>query len=579
MKKIISTILVAVMLFGIGVSLMSCGAPEDDGAQISVYLGEEIYDFDPTDYYVSSNAEQIMSLIFEPLFSVDSKGNLKCAAAKSYKIDEEKREIVIEIRESYWTDDVRVKAEDFVYAWRNILVEPNNANPAAALLYDIENAVEIKSGATNKLYDLGVEASGIYELTITYREGADCQQLLRNLASVATAPVREDVVANSNSYWTKRVSSIVTNGPFKIEVLEYGTGDFTLARNLGYHQKSTAVNYTDNVNPGALVSFFTPDGETMALTYDDIANKTVFFMSEAPLSERAEHKDDATVVDDLSTYTYVFNTENPLFAIKEVRQALSAALDREAIVEAISFAKPATGFLPDCVAGSVYGKDITNRLQSQKTAEQLLAGVDFSGISKSFTLTVNDDEQSVAIASLAKAAWEKLGFNVTINKVSSITTRILDSQSSEYIDIQDSAIQAIIKDASYGVRNFDVVAVDWQMYSNDAFVALSAFTSHMNGNGLLQGVNRGNVSGWWSIDYDHYIDLAYSASTEEERKAALAAAEAVLLDSCPVIPVVYNQTFAFVSDDLSKIGFDFFGNFSFTEAVQKDYKQYLKEED
>ena len=101
----------------------------------------------------------------------------------------------------------------------------------------------------------------------------------------------------------------------------------------------------------------------------------------------------------------------------------------------------------------------------------------------------------------------------------------------------------------------------------------------MNGNGLLQGVNRGNVSGWWSIDYDHYIDLAYSASTEEERKTALAAAEAVLLDSCPVIPVVYNQTFAFVSDDLSKIGFDFFGNFSFTEAVQKDYKQYLKEED
>ena len=65
MKKIVSLLLTLVMLVGVTSVLGSCGAPKDPGAQISVYLGDEIYDFDPTDYYVDSNAQQVMSLIFD----------------------------------------------------------------------------------------------------------------------------------------------------------------------------------------------------------------------------------------------------------------------------------------------------------------------------------------------------------------------------------------------------------------------------------------------------------------------------------------------------------------------------------
>jgi len=579
MKRIVSILLVFVMLFGAALSITSCSAPKDDGAEISVYLGDEVFDFDPTDYYVDRNAEQLMSLLFEPLFTLNEKGEIKCAAAKEYKVDKESRQIVITLRETYWSDEVRVKAEDFVYAWRNILIEPDNANPAAALLYDIENAAEIKSGAINTLYDLGVDATGVYEITITYREGGDYKQLLKNLASIATAPVREDVVSAARPYWTKQLPTITTNGPFRIEEIERGTGDFTLSRNLGYHQKSSAKYYTDHVTPGALVSFFAPDGKKLELSYQDIVDSVVFYMGNASLADRAEYKDEAVVADDLSTYTYVFNTENPLFAIKEVRQALSIALDREAMVEAVTFAKAATGFLPDPVAKSVYGKNITNRLEATKAASELLKNVDFTGISKSFTLTINDDEASVAIAALAKAAWEKLGFSVTVKKVSSTVTSVLDSASSEYIDIEDSTIQMLIKDASYGIRNFDVIAVDWQMYSTDAFVPLAAFTRALNGNGIFKGENRLNISGWWSAEYDDYIYAAYNAENAEERKAALAEAEKILLENCPVIPVLYNQSFAFIHDDVSKVTVDAFGNFSFTKAVQKNYEQYLKDDE
>ena len=88
MKKIFSLVLVLSLLLSSALVLTSCGAPENEGAQIPVYLGEPIYDFDPTDYYVDSNADQLMSLLYEPLFTLTEKGKLKKAAADKYEVNE-----------------------------------------------------------------------------------------------------------------------------------------------------------------------------------------------------------------------------------------------------------------------------------------------------------------------------------------------------------------------------------------------------------------------------------------------------------------------------------------------------------
>ena len=48
MKRILSMLLVVIMLFGTLCVLTACGEPKDDGAEISVYLGDEVFDFDPT---------------------------------------------------------------------------------------------------------------------------------------------------------------------------------------------------------------------------------------------------------------------------------------------------------------------------------------------------------------------------------------------------------------------------------------------------------------------------------------------------------------------------------------------------
>ena len=130
MKKTLSLLLVFVMLFGVLATFTGCGAPKNDGAEINVYLGAQVFDFDPSDYYVSANAEQILSLIYEPLFTVNKNGKLKMAAAKDYEVDKEKREITITLRESYWSDNLEVKAADFVFAWCERILNTSTPNPA-----------------------------------------------------------------------------------------------------------------------------------------------------------------------------------------------------------------------------------------------------------------------------------------------------------------------------------------------------------------------------------------------------------------------------------------------------------------
>lgn len=584
MRKIISAILVVVMMTLAMTALVSCGGSDDAGAQIAVYLGDEVYDFDPTDYYVSDNAAELMSLLFEPLFRLTDSGKLENAAASGYTVNKEDRTIEITLKESYWSDKSRVTAEDFIYSWRNVLLEPNNANPAAALLYDIEGAAAIKNGDAS-VYSFGVEKTDVYELTITYREGADYNQLLKNLASVATSPVKQDVHENSPATWTKSLVTAVTNGPFMLNSVDYEGEEFTLERNPGYHQSPYLVDKTGQVTPEKLVSFVV-GGEKQAFTYADVASKTVFYVGEAPLSDLSANKNSAKWADSLSTYSYVFNTENPLFAIKEVRQALSMAIDRAAIANAVVFGKAASGFLPSGVLDINTNKSFSvgNLISAdakQNEAKALLSGVDLSGIDKNIELSVNDDERSLKIAALVKASWESLGIglNVTVVPVGAVSSTVTDFTSGEPTVIYDSGIQVLVKDAAEGMRNFDVIGIDWQMYSQDALVALMSFTSSLNGNGVdfESGKARLNISGWWSYEYDTLMNAAYNSIDKQARTESLRAAEELLVDAAPIVPILFNTNYAFVSGDLSGLKTDAYGYFSFTKVNQKDYKKYLED--
>ncbi len=595
MKKLISLLLCAMLLCGTSLSLVSCGdeEPVEGGAQISVYLGNVVYDFDPQGDYTNDSSLSIMSLLFEPLFRLNGDGELKNGAAKSYSVNEKKGVITIDLRETYWSDGTtRVTAADFLYSWQR-LIRCDSSNPAATLLFDIKNAVAVKRGEL-PLDEFGVKALDINTLQITLEDGVTSYKaFLRNLASIALAPLNSNVVGSKGDFWAKRISTFSCNGPFKLDDYDVDGGVFTLARNAGYHRPENSEATSDAyVTPNLLKTLWNVDLTVSDSAYLDslltgLVEKTCFYVGEIPLAKRAETK--VKREDLLSTYTYVFNTANPLFSNPEVRKILASVIDRNTIISTVVYGKPATGLVPPTVSdGSKLssnfrknGGDLLSKTATKTVEEARAALAAISGYTPGeFTLTYYDCETDAAIASYVAGLWTQLGYTVNLAPVSGLTVSYSDGGSS--IELSDSALQN-----AYENGEFDVIGIDYQMFSANPLSAFAQLTSNLNGNGIDLGVGEGidpdnpptyqplpNVIGYGSKAYDDKVAAALAEKDLGKRADLLHEAEEILLADMPIIPLVFNEN-CYASSGLSGIKFDYNGYAVFTKVSQKNYTKYL----
>ena len=604
MKKVISLLLILGMLAGMTAVFSSCGKakePVGGGAQISVYLGPEISDLDPQGNQTSDAALSVIRLLFEPLFSVEPDGDLVLAGAKKYKINKSEGKVTIDLRESYWSDgSTLVRASDYVYAWKK-LIRSDTDNPAATLLYDVKNALKIKQGA-ERLDNLGVIAVDNDTLEITFEEGFTAYDtFLRNLANVALSPLNEKMVNNRETFWGKSVSTISSNGPFRLTTLDYVDGTFRLDRNRAYHRSADSSATVDAyVIPAALKTIWNvdvelDDDEYLADLIDALAENTVFYVGEIPQELREAKRSSAVITDTLSTYSYVFNCENPLFADAAVRRELSDALDREELARIAVYGKAATGLIPKTVSEGKKMNAWTATTLLSTTASEVAGGK-----TGAFTLTYHDDTVSRAIAEYAQEKWQALGYTVTLEDVSneimfidSITGDPCDESNDNKIKVGEDELQV-----KFETGDFDVIAIDYQMYSTNALAVLSTFTSEMNGAGmyaapivpgnptyqdLIDNTNeasytlRGNRMNYVSAAFDEKMAAAYAEKDLSKRDVLLHEAEQILLADMPVIPLLFNQRAYLANSEISGLTVDRYGFVSFTSVKLKNYENYFFE--
>ena len=249
MKKIIALIMTVVMLTAV---LSGCTTLEklddgtyDKGAVVNMYLASETYNFDPQISITDDSMLKIMSLLYEGLTTLNSKGKWEKAMMEDYSVNADDRDgysVIVTLKQTKWTDGRYVQAIDYVYSWKRIL-DPNNSCEAASLLYDIKNAREIKRGdAGISVDDLGVSAVDTYTLKITFRnENVDIDKFFENTSSIALVPLREDVVSRyGEDVWAQKPTSILTNGPFALKEMDKD-GNLRLERS-GYYYRNTEKN-------------------------------------------------------------------------------------------------------------------------------------------------------------------------------------------------------------------------------------------------------------------------------------------------------------------------------------------------
>ena len=134
-KRILSIVLCVILLAGTLVGCKSKTVAKDTGGYITMYLTDEIYDFDPANAYYNSNLSDVLSLMYATLFRLTDSGKVENYLVKSYKIYEnaENDEYYMELKlkDTCWSVQDALTAEDVVFAWKRLVNSKNNYEAAA----------------------------------------------------------------------------------------------------------------------------------------------------------------------------------------------------------------------------------------------------------------------------------------------------------------------------------------------------------------------------------------------------------------------------------------------------------------
>ena len=689
MKRVFALILCLVLLTG---ALAGCKSKstDDKGAYIAMYLSDEIYDFDPANAYYNNDLTAILELLYEPLFTLSAKGKIQNALAQSYvmKTDDDGIHMEITLKETVWSNNYALTANDCLFAWQRLL-DPNNGFAAASLLFDIKNARAYNQGLLTK-DDLMVEAVEQRVIRITFENNVDINAFLLNLTNVATAPLLS-VAVKHNADWAKKASTLVTSGPFKVAKLKYEiqldesgkkikaqddysldvkgnqrvnptTGEilnnsynvmkvktFILERNQYYYRDVERDALDKYVLPYRIVVDCSMSAEELLEEYKQ---ERLFYVGAIPLSLRNDEyvRKNVTVSDSLSTFVCYLNENaeingQKLFADQHVRLALSLALDRQEIADGVVYAKPATALVGPKVfekgtSGSFRstGGDLISVSANLDEARAELAKVEIEGFAAGdypFTIKVASyDEAQIQMANQMKTAWEQLGFPVTVEIAETIVNNDERSESDQVSTPEDVCDDLFVEAIQRG--KYEAIVFDYASYAPTAYATLSSFALTFSGSATMDETNEYSPNthntGYNSTAYNNLMEAVYfipyfsamaedpaerifddpdtnpymgigletkedyvalynavkaiyeeygiqptdkSAKWEEQKAILLHAAEKLLMQEMPVIPIVFNQNASMTNKKhLSGITSTYYTPSYFKKVSLKNYEKY-----
>ncbi|MFC4711723.1 glutathione ABC transporter substrate-binding protein [Planococcus dechangensis] len=221
-----------------------------------------------------------------------------------------------------------------------------------------------------------------------------------------------------------------------------------------------------------------------------------------------------------------FNTEKEPFNDPLVRQAISYAIDRQAIISGIydDFAIPANGPLAPGIFG--YTEDIDAVEFDMDRAREL---IEEAGMTDGFTTSIwtNDNPQRQSIAVLVQEALAELNIDVSINVM----------EFGAYLD-QTAA------------GEHDMFILGWSNPTGDADYGMYAlFHSSQKG-------NPGNRSFYENEEVDTLLDEGRREADPELREEIYAEVAQLLTDDAPMAFLVHTEYLNGVSDNVSGFSID-----------------------
>ena len=486
----------------------SCGAPtgapagQADTLTLTRSIGGQPGSLDP------QRAEDAFSFdvlrdLYEGLAASTPDGAVVPAAATSWRIEDSGKRYVFQLRkEARWSNGDQVTAGNFVEGLRRA-VDPKTASGSADLLRLIEHAPEILAGKLPR-DELGVRA--LADDLLEIRLSRAVPYFPDILTNTVAFPVHPSSVGTEGGFG--KPGQTVSNGPYRL--VSYSPGaNLVLLRNAHYWDKG-AVAY-DRVRYEVVADENSEFARFRAGELDVTNNVPEHRFQELAASPGSGLQHRTT----LATFYFSLNTSRgPLRQSRDLREALSLAVDRDAIAESVARAGqvPAYSLVPADTwnyTPPAYAWRSDAAGARLKRARTLYAAAGYSPARPlRLRLLYNENELVQRVCIAVAAMWkEALGVEV------------------ELLQMEFKAYLAARADPA----QWDVVRVGWTADYNDASSFLDTMTA-----GSPQ-----NFGHWANAGYARLLDAAAAESDPVKRRDTLQQAESLMLSDYPLLPVYF----------------------------------------
>jgi oligopeptide transport system substrate-binding protein len=442
--------------------------------------------------------------IGEGLVSYDAAGEMIPATAARWEISADGLTYTFFIRpEARWSSGDPVTAADFVFGLQR-LVDPATAAFYAAELGNVVNAADIVAGRLEPA-ELGVAAMD--ERTLVISLVRPTPYLLSLLTHPSTFPVHRGSIERHGEAFA-RAGNLVSNGAYLLADWEPGAV-IELHRNT--HYWNDAETSIDVVRHHVVTQ--------EAAEFNRYRAGEIHITSSVPPENfdqiRADYADELHIVPTLGVYYYGFNMTKPPFADNpDLRQALSMAIDREVLVDAITGRgeAPAYSWVPPGVENyepvQLPYADLSQQ-ERNAIAQNLYRKAGYSAENPArFELRYNTSDTQQRIALAVQAMWRNvLGAQAQIVNVE---FQVLLDQ------MREREVTEVFRSSWFG---------DY----NDANTFLA----------IMRSDSAANLPGYANPEFDALMRSAGEQLDLDRRRLYLEEAERVLLADHVVIPLYF----------------------------------------
>lgn len=458
---------------GVDIDGGGTGDGSGGGATLRVAIGGEPDQLDPskTSAYFSF---QVLENVFDTLVAPDENLEMQPALAESWETSEDQLTWTFTLREGVtWHDGSAFSSADVVYTYNRIIDE------------ELSNAWKFGSVT-------GIEAPD--ESTVVVTVGAPTPNLLSSLGGFKGLAIVQEANVTSGEIATAPIGT----GPFSLT--EYASGDhITLAANPDYWGGAPTLG-------GIEYQFISEAATALAA----LRSGEIDWTDVVPPQQVAELENDEELVVGMtasSDYWYLaLNEGRDAWSDVRVRQAIAYAIDRDAILQAVSYGTATANQLA-IPQDSVWYSEYSRYSLDLQAAQDLLTEAGFTGGTLDM-LATGDYPETVTAAQIIASNLEPLG----------ITVEIRQPDFSTWLDEQNSG-------------NFDMLMMGWlgNIDPDDFY-----YSQHHSEGGS-------NAQGYANPDVDRLLDDGRTEVDQTARKALYDEAAAIIADECSYI-YLYNPS-------------------------------------